>query len=213
MSESRKAGSIILANLAMFNEAVVLFENEIQPQFLLELDKAIESWTKEQEWFGQFEEHTDDNGQTWLLPQEWLDDKAEDENYVQARFTLGFSNGDSNAYYLADLCNVGQDEMGFIFQVKYGEFGGKTAWNKFAKSVPISIVESLRGLGFNDYGKGVFFIPIKLNPSLLASAWENEDYEELMQPVIVVLENIKQSVAIFNELFSLAKQAGLGRIE
>ncbi|HMX99074.1 MAG TPA: hypothetical protein PKL69_13025 [Agitococcus sp.] len=211
MSESRKAGSIILANLAMFNEAVVLFENEIQPQFLLELDKAIESWTKEQEWIGQFEEHTD--GQTWLLPQEWLYDDAEGEKSSQARFTLGFFNGDSNAYYLADLCNVGQDEMGFIFQVKYGEFGGKTAWNKFAKSVPISIVETLQGLGFNDCGKGVFFIPIKLNPNLLVSAWENEDYEELMQPVIVVLENIKQSVAIFNEVFSLAKQAGLGRIE
>ena len=42
MSESRKAGSVILANLAMFNESVMLFEDEIQPAFWEALSKAIE---------------------------------------------------------------------------------------------------------------------------------------------------------------------------
>lgn len=212
MSESRKAGSVILANLAMFDEAAILFENEIQPQILQELDKTIESWAKEQEWLGAFDEHME-NGQTWLFPQEWHDDNTEEEDSAKAWFALGFNHGEGNSYDLADLCGVGQDEMGFIFRVKYGEFGGKTAWGRFTKSLPMPILVSLQNLGFNDCGKGVFFMPIKLNPSLLAAAWENEDYEEIMRPVIMVLENIQQSVTVFNEIFSLAKEAGLGHIE
>ncbi len=213
MSELRKASSIILANLAMFNEAVVLFENEIEPLFLKALDESIQKWVEEkaQAWVGLFENN--DEGQTWIFPSQWHSADMDDETDSLAWFNLEFLNGDGSSYDLADLCGVGQDEMGFTFRIKYGEFGGKTAWNRFTKSLPTSIVQSLQSLGFNDYGKGVFFIPIKLNPDLLASAWENEDYEELMQPVIVVLENIKQSITIFNEVFSLAKQAGLGRIE
>ena len=76
----------------------------------------------------------------------------------------------------------------------------------------MSISSGLQALGFNDEGLGMFFIPIKLNPNLLVNAWENEDYEEIMQPVVTVLEKIKQSIPIFDELFSLAKAAGLARV-
>ena len=122
-------------------------------------------------------------------------------------------HGEGDSYDLADLCSVGQDDMGFIFRIKHSEFGGKSKWNKFYKSLPMTIGSQLQALGFNDCGLGVFFIPIKLDTNLLANAWENEDYVEIMQPVIAVLENIKQSVPIFDELFSLAKAAGLARVE
>lgn len=211
MTEQRKAGSVILANLAMFNESAILFENEVEPAFIEALDKAIEGWAEQQQWVGVFDRYS--GNQTWLFPPEWHILGAEDEYDSKAWFYLDFLTGDGDAYDLADLCGVGQDEMGLIFRIKFGEFGGKSAWNKFVKSLPASIVAPLQGLGFNDCGKGVFFMPIKLDPSLLANAWENEDYEDLMQPVITVLDNIKQSIAIFNELFSLAKAAGLQRIE
>ena len=211
MSESRKAGSIILANLAMFNESAILFENEIQPAFLQAFDNITGEWAGEEKWIGLFLNHTDEY--TWLAPSEWLTPFSEEENDVVAWFNLEYGHGEGDAYDLADLCGVGQDDMGFTLRIKYGEFGGKSKWNKFFKTLPVSISSRLQALGFNDCGQGVFFIPIKLNPNLLANAWENEDYEEIMQPVIAVLENIKQSVPIFDELFSLAKAAGLTRVE
>lgn len=211
MSESRKAGSVILANLAMFNESAILFESEIEPAFMEALDKTIESWVSEQKWIGLFNYHIDN--QAWISLSEWHCTGTEDEFDTIAWFNLEFGHGEGNSYDLADLCGIGQDEMGFTFRIKYGEFGGKSKWNKFFKVLPVSINERLQALDFNDCGLGVFFIPIKLNPNLLATAWENEDYEEIMQPVIAVLENIKQSVPIFDEIFSLAKVSGLARVE
>ncbi|MCB1659325.1 MAG: hypothetical protein KDI39_13975 [Pseudomonadales bacterium] len=213
MSNSRKAGSVILANLAMFNEATILFENQIEPEFSKALDDVIKEWAGAKKWVGEFEEHIE-NGDTWIFPQEWYCKGVEEEECDSiAWFTLGFLNGDGDAYDLADLCGVGEDEMGFIFRIKYGEFGGKTAWNKFMKSLPESIISSLLGLGFNDCGKGVFFIPIKLDVNLLVAAWENEDYVDLMRPVISVLDDIEKSVPIFNEVFRQANVAGLNRLE
>lgn len=211
MSESRKAGSIILANLAMFNEAVLLFEEKIQPKIFEKLDVLFEEYLNPEKWIRECEFHNE--GETWFSPLEWQIENLDEATEAKAWFSLEFNHGEGNSFDLADLSGVGQDEMGITFKIKPSQFGGKTKWNNFTKTIPSSLGNKLQTLGFRDFGKGVFFIPIKLNPSLLASAWENEDYEELMQPVIVVLENIKQSVAIFNELFSLAKQAGLGRIE
>ena len=212
MSESRKAGSVILANLAMFNESAILFESEIEPAFMEALDKTIEEWASQQEWIGLFEAYADKD--TWIYPSEWRTSLAEEESdTVVAGFLLGFAHGEGDAYDLADLCGVGQDEKGFIFRVKHEEFSGKSKWNKFYKQLQTSISSRLQALGFNDCGLGLFFIPIKLDPNLLANAWENEDYVEIMKPVIAVLENIKQSVPIFDELFSLAKSAGLARVE
>ncbi len=206
MSESRKAGSVILANLAMFNESVMLFEDEIQPAFWEALSKAIEDWVNNPEWIGESDKYIK------ISPLKWRICSSEEEGYTAATFDWSFSEGNQRSYYLADLCGFGQDEMGFRFCVKHDAFGGKSKWNKFCKALPVSISSGLQALGFNDEGLGMFFIPIKLNPNLLVNAWENEDYEEIMQPVVTVLEKIKQSIPIFDELFSLAKAAGLARV-
>ena len=190
----------------MFNDAVMLFENEIQDEFIDALNKVIEEWVDNPEWTGDFKKFIK------IYPSKWSISSSEEESYTAATFDWSFLQGDQGSNYLVNLCGFSQNEMGFTFCVKHDEFGGKLKWSKFCKTLPVSISSGLQALGFSDTGLGVFSISIRLNPNLLASSWENENYEEVMQPVIAVLENIKQSVPIFDEMFSLAKAAGLARV-
>ena len=46
MTDIRKAGTMILENLEMFNEAVILYKTKIHTEVGAELNTVIEDWAK-----------------------------------------------------------------------------------------------------------------------------------------------------------------------
>ena len=96
----------------MFNESVMLFEDEIQPAFWEALSKAIEDWVNNPEWIGESDKYIK------ISPLKWRICSSEEEGYTAATFDWSFSEGNQRSYYLADLCGFGQDEMGFRFCVR-----------------------------------------------------------------------------------------------
>ncbi len=203
MSESRKAGSVILANLAMFNESVVLFENEISPAFLKAFDKVIDSFIKNENWFG-VASFADDEDRCWFTLPSWNIGTEEKYDYSAWLAVTNYADGD-NSFYLANLCGIG-DVLGFKFSVESKHFGGARKWSNFYLKAASDFQSALAGLGFSELKNGEFFIPITLNLQKVLQAWDDEAYDEAMQPVIDVLGKVKQAMPIFDALVSKAKQ-------
>ena len=72
----KEAGKLILSNFQMFNEAVLLFESEIQPAVLKAVDQAFESACNEAGWYcvADFAE----NENAWFCLNDWVLPDVED---------------------------------------------------------------------------------------------------------------------------------------
>jgi len=205
MTDTRKAGTMILENLAMFNEAVVLYEKNVHIEIMEELDNTIIRWAEKEGWKGESDWQTDLDYETWIAPAEWNFGKEIEEDF-KAWFTLAHLDEDAtDSYIIADFCGVGETEIGFWFRVKHQFFGGKTQWNAFAKSISPEIAKQISLLGFLDQGKGSYFLPLHLQYKELASAWDNEDYANVFSPVTTALDTLKRSKSVFEELLTCAE--------
>ena len=116
----RKAGSVILANLAMFDESVVLFENEISPAFLKAFDKVVDDFAKEESWF-VVASFADDEDCCWFALPSWNMGIEDRNDYSAWLAVTNYSDGD-NSFYLANLCGIGE-ALGFKFSVGAKHFG------------------------------------------------------------------------------------------
>jgi hypothetical protein len=200
MTDTRKAGTMILEHLAMFNEAVVLYETQIHTEVAEELDIAIEQWAKNEGW--DVEADWRDDGTIWVAPLEW---KIGEDDFT-AWFELVYLNDTTTSFLIANLCGVGETELGFRFEVQRQVFGGKTQWNTFFKSIPSNIIKEISALGFLDQGKGSYFLPVRIDCKELASAWDNEDYAKVFEPITIALEKLKTSQYVFDKLLAAAEK-------
>lgn len=201
---SRTAGALILSDLALFNQAVVLFEKEVQPEILKQLNEKVLEWATQNNWVANYS-WTGDMTEIWIAPESWNAADNGEEIDLIARFWLDYLNDETSSYQLADLCGVGEVEVGFWLNVSYDKFGGKTRWNNATRNIPEHIGTELQKLGFYDEGKGLYFIPLRLDAARIASAWENEDYEEVLVPVTAVLDRLKEAKDSFDAILSLAR--------
>lgn len=205
---SKSAGMLILANLGMFNEAAVHFEDTVQPVFLESFDKALKEALKEPEWVGHYDFHdTEESGGTWFAPAQWKLASFEDDEECYAWFSVEFTDDETNSYTLPELCGLSESQVAVYFRVNYREFGGKTRWNKFYKEIAEETSSALASQGFIDVGAGIFYIPISLDAGLLPGAWENDDYMEIMRPVVEVVERINNSLPVFQDMLDKARSA------
>lgn len=206
MSErnEKEAGRLILSNFQMFNEAVLLFEKAIQPAILEAFDATVERECQGK-LEGVFDFHEDEeNKNTRFYMKQWL---LPDSESPIAYFMLDYSaDSPDGLYSLDDLCGL-NGGMGFTFAVEHGEFGGKNAWNKFYKAQCVDISQSLTAKRFSDDRKrAALFLPFKLDVTLLTDAWGNDDYANLMQPVVEAMRVIIEALPLFEDLLGRAKK-------
>lgn len=201
MSDKKEAGRLILKDLAMFNEAVVLFENEIYPPIYDTLIEAVENWANQHDFL--CDDETNNVFDIRFAPNKWLVD-----DITNSWFQLGYlDDGEGLSYLLADLCGVGTEQIGFRFLIDKAEFDGKKDWKRLFNSLKPEYVERLGAFGFR-YENSVFKLPVKLDLEQLVVAWENDDYEEAFKPLTDALDTLEKSWQIFDELIEKVK-AGL----
>lgn len=205
MSEDNKAGQLILSQLKMFNEAAVLFEQLVQPAILKGIDSTIEAFGEESDWDGKYELESDDD--CWLAPKTWITNPGE-----KARFTIDWIDGDDD-YWIALFCDVATQggRAGFFFRVEPSAFGGKNAWNAYAKKIPQELISKLTALGFQNRNKGSFFLPVTLDNQLLANSFleygEFTEDDDSFAPLLAALETLKQAVPIFDQIMHNCSEA------
>ena len=153
MADSRKAGKLILDNLAMFNESVELFNLQIHPEVFKEIRGCAEHWARANGWVGVFDGIAS-NDKCWIAPPSWKTDEA--ELGVHAWFGFWHKIGNSTSFNLANLCGCGQDRMGFIWgDTRYLDMT-KRQWTAFCNNVPAEISLKLSEIGFERKTNGWF---------------------------------------------------------
>ncbi|NTU73966.1 hypothetical protein HGB07_07470 [Candidatus Roizmanbacteria bacterium] len=192
----RKAGAIILNNLAMFNEAAILMEQQIEAQIFGEIDNIIQQWITKNEWNGEAEWFEVEN--TWMSPKEWCK-QSEQQDTTFAVTWLAREDEEESSYDVANLCDCGQTRLGFFFG-RHDDIK-KSAWKlKPASQEKYSL--ELEPLGFieTDDKYAPWFLPVVLDNLTLAKAYENDDYDEAMKPLRRALESIVNAQRVFDEV-------------
>jgi len=210
MSDKKEAGRIILKNLAMFNEAAVFFEYEIQSEIQDEFTKIISKWIEQN---NQWEIANEENEFIWEITDSssWLSFTPSKWNYETAWFYFGWLDKVESPinYALTDLCGISSTRMGFCFNINQVAFGGVKKWNSSLGQHSNEYIEKLKEFGFI-FEKGLgsintFKLPVKFDLEKLVVAWETDDYEEAFKPLIEALDNLKKSWTIFDELINKVK--------
>ncbi|HKK14162.1 MAG TPA: hypothetical protein VKA14_05820 [Gammaproteobacteria bacterium] len=198
MSDVGGAGTLILKDMEMFNEAAMLME-KIEVDIFRYLDETIAAWVNEHGWEGEYNSL---EGSTSVAPPSWRIPDLED---CFAWFEFENANQDgTDSYDVANLCGCGDTELGFRFRVEHRIFGGKTPWNNCMKDLPES-ADGLARLEFRDEGKGVWFLPVHIDKDQLALAYENEDYAEAFTPLLNALGKLKEAVPVLDEVLNKAR--------
>ena len=203
MVVDKKAGQLILSQLRMFNEAVVLFGQSIEPAVLEGFDACVESFAEENDWNGEYEFASDEN--CWLAPKAWATNQGEEDLEFKAWFAIDCID-DNDDYWTAMFCDVATQggRAGFFFCIDPSAFGGKNAWNACAKKIPQELISQLIELGFQNQNKGSFFLPVKLDSAALANSCseygEFTEDDDSFIPLHDALEKLKQAVPIFDKI-------------
>ena len=208
MTSEFQAGKMILSQIGMFNEAVDLFGNVVEPALLGAIDECVEAFAKAEQWVGIFE-LAGDESDCWLAPAQWNVDQESTDPDWKARFALETFN-DEDDYWTALFCNQGRagGEAGFMFDADEGTFGKKRAWNNYFKCIDVALIDDLKKLGFkivdNTDGKKTFILPIQLDSGKLAAIWGDDgefgESDECFNPVKEALEKLKMAWPIFETI-------------
>lgn len=201
--EERQAGTLLLSQLKMFNEAVVIFEQQIDPAIWKGVDLCAGEFMKARGWGGE----TDyaESGTFWFAPKTWRVD--EEYKYFYESFS---TSSDEVDYELALLtgCGTRQEQFGFRFLPSKAIFGPDRRLKAIASNIDQASRIALSKLKFQDLGKGAFFLPVTLDLSMMAECWqENGEFppdHELFAPLRSALEALEEAIPIFDAIFAAA---------
>lgn len=199
--EERQAGKLILSQLKMFNEAVVYFEQHLIPAFWKGFDQCVERFIKDNNWAGKSNyEHQE---YCWLAHPGWVIEGVNCKCWFENSSTV--SRRDD--YVLAVLTGTGtvQGKFGFEFKLDGGYFGGVKKIASYANNLQQSCREELHRLELEDHGKGNYFIPVTIDPGVLAECWadfgEFPPEHEVFSPLRAVLDKLLQSTETLDAIF------------
>ncbi len=195
-----RAGVAILSDLALFNQATIFFEEEIDPIIRTAVGDLVKHWMERKKWRGH-SDSSDSLTDIALWPAAW----EEGEDLPLARFSFGYRDeGATNSFEIADLFGSGQTEFGFRFSPEYSWFGGKSAWNAFAKTISDQI-DPLSKAGWLHEGKGLFFRSVTLTAERVVSAWEERDWSAALAPLTDALDGLETDQQLFDRILGNAK--------
>lgn len=192
-ADERRAGAVILKDLALFNKAAILFEEKIEPEIRIAISKCVADWIAQRQWKGEHDVSSS-LADMWVCSDEW---QVSGDPFAKFYFAQQ-TEGESISYESADLFDVGQTLWGFRFEVVHSWYGGKPRWNAiFRKGGMADLTDEIVANGWIHQGKGAFFKPLKLPAASLASAWEADDWTEVLNPLEKALDGLWDEADLF----------------
>ncbi|MCW2488507.1 hypothetical protein J5069_21620 [Candidatus Symbiopectobacterium sp. NZEC127] len=200
--EERLAGTLILSQFKMFNEAVVVFETQIEPAFWQGFDQCIQRFIKDNGWEGEV--GIVQKGFSWLAPTAW---KSEDDDW-KYWFETHIAGGDGADYRLATIAGLGTEgaEFGFCFEIRPRRFGGAKKLGAYLNARDPQCREQLIGMDFEDLTKGNYYLPVTVDINLVTECWQEygefPDDHEVFNNLSAALDTLREAIFIFDEMFS-----------
>ncbi len=201
--EERQAGTLLLTQFTLFNQATVVFEQQIEPAFWKGFDLCVNRMANTIGW--DEDADLENKGESWLSPKSWLVEEKTYKYWFESHSTAR----EEYDFLLALLtgCGTEEGEFGFKFILSDKYFGGvKKRKIYLAEHLTTERRAALKDLDFRDLSEGSFFLPVMLEPALVAACWqENGSFpheHEVFSPLRDVLNKLEQSAAIFDAIFA-----------
>ncbi|EMN4128139.1 hypothetical protein ABN056_09205 [Providencia vermicola] len=200
----RQAGVQLLSQLKMFNEAVVYFEQHIEPAFWKSFDKCIDRFIKSNNLAG--DANYEHKRYCWLAPKNWVIENNNWKYWFETKTTVD----EELDYTLAVLAAQGieQGSFGFEFKLNAAHFGGARKLANYNNSISEKHnegKEKLIKIGLRDQGKGNYFLPVIIDLKLLCNCWGlNGEFpveDEVFSPLRDALDTLLEATETLDAMF------------
>jgi hypothetical protein len=211
MSAEREIDALLIRNLDQIEQALHRLHFSLEPEIFRILDETVRKSTVRKGWDGEFDWNGE--GSFWFWPKRWktvVKSKVAHLGYFELNSEHQDDNLDiaeippRNQFALSRLCQVnGNGSLGFRWQSEHFSQSGKLlAWRKFVQANADSITSKTK-FRLEDK-RGSFFLPIKIEAEILATALENDVIEDALQPFRDALDEVIRSAAVFDSLIKKA---------
>ncbi|HEY5107617.1 MAG TPA: hypothetical protein VII73_12740 [Caulobacteraceae bacterium] len=176
-------------------EAAATRVQEMEDETFAAVNETAEAWSKARGWSGVFE---GPDGGCWFSPPAWTTTPGKRPN-ADAWFGLDFQESDGDQWYLTSLMGEGVGRA--VIQFQQTRVGARK-WREIARD-PKNIAK-LPAFTLDD--TATYFIPLRIDRSLIAEAIEAENFRDSLAPLIAVLDRLEEAVPILGAL--LGDRAG-----
>jgi hypothetical protein len=195
MSEDAMLSGLIVRNIGDIEAAIAMADHILDTQFLNEVEQCAAG--------SEWDTKRDEEGLTYLTKQDWLLADGDEE---EAEFCLSFDeipgvNGEFVWTWIATATGSGPNgaKLGLVFEQ---DPITPARFKKLLANSP-DLITRLRNHQFElDASGKKLFIPIGIDPALLARAFEEEDFDAALEPVQTA---VRSASAAANDLDLLAE--------
>jgi len=209
----RNAHSLIIKSLSIIEDVHREYREKVGPDIYEEIDKVIKEFIESSDWTG--EANFWEKASFWVAPSYWKADDIEDSDEFVAWYCFDFVNDSKSTlssssegyiFHLSPLLGIGATQAGLSFTVNRKYIGSPKAsdWKKFGQSH--RHYTELSKIGFIQLNSGNWFIPFKLDSDLLADAYVTGTIVDALQPIVDVLQKIKDSHTLFEQVLADSKE-------
>ncbi|MBO1324667.1 hypothetical protein K2X14_05810 [Acetobacter sp. TBRC 12305] len=160
------------------------------------INKITSDWADENGWSGQFDDDS------WLLAPSgtgWYNPAAEDESGAYFEWA-NFEDQEEDNFYVTQLCQAGQDKLGLRFTQ---DLLGRAKWKKIFPELAELVTET--GFLLEERNRG-FFLPVKINPTVLAEGVGDDDLEAGLHQYRETLDQLARAKPVFDRLIARIKE-------
>lgn len=199
--EERKAGAMLLSQLSMFNQAAVVFETVVAPAFWKGFDQCVTQFIQSNAFLGKSDIEAKDV--LWIAPASW----CIGEDHYKCWFENHQTPCKENDYLLAVLtrCATETTAFGFRLAINSSAYGGVRNLKNYAQEERSRAArDKLAAFGFEDQGKGNFFIPLFINIAQLSECWLEYGAfpveHPVFEPLNTVLETLRSAMPLIDQI-------------
>jgi hypothetical protein len=200
---SPELDSLIVEHLADLDRAAARI-GALEDQVFTTIGDKAQQWAGQKGWKSDFDYPTEGWGawEAWVAPEEWrTPETLEKDNEFDAWFEFDVGDGDTlggkeseDWFYLTRLCRVGVGQIGFRF--KHSGIIKARQWNQNSACLN----EIVAPTKFVPAEERSFFMPISIDPRVLAQTIKDEDLDAALKPFEEALDDVLASRPHFDKL-------------
>lgn len=188
MENKRNLHTLIARNIGDLEAALVEI-NDMDDLLWSRLSDLVSEHSATCDWRIARNFDAEDN---YFLPGEWVDavNKVADE-WIWLSFDVSTPQGKQDCSYLSIFTQSGPHGCSMEIAITTDKSVGKARRKSIFASNP-DIIKRLGEHGFEyDPNEGIVFLPFRIDPDLLAKAFEDDNFDTALQPIALALDIIQ----------------------